>query len=74
MTKGRRSLEFLYSAELVHCWAMTHSLGLVCIPVPNDGLGHQHPSDASDLASRHNVLDDGSLPCRRDVTAETMSP
>jgi hypothetical protein len=37
---------------------MTHSLGLVHVLVSNDGLGHQHPSDASDLASRHNGLDD----------------
>src|SRR5580693_3715820 len=62
-TKGRWSLEFLYSAELVRCWAMTHSLGLVCVPVPDDGLGRQCPSNASDLASKHNILDDGSLPC-----------
>jgi hypothetical protein len=46
---------------------MTHSLGLVCVPVPDDGLGHQHPSDASDLASRHNSLDDRSLPGRRET-------
>jgi hypothetical protein len=49
---------------------MTHSLGLVCIPVPDDGLGHQCPSDASDLASRHDSLDDGSLPCRRETGEE----
>ena len=69
-TKGRWSLELLYSARLVRCWEMTHSLGLVCIPVPDDGLGCQHPSDASDLASRHNGLDDGSLPCGREMREE----
>jgi hypothetical protein len=72
--KGRRSLEFLYSTELVRCWAMTHSLGLVCIPVPDDGLGCQHPSNASDLASRHNSLDYGSLPSRRETGEEDHGP
>jgi hypothetical protein len=42
-------------------------LGLVYIPVPDNGLGCQCPSDASDLASRHNSLDDGSLPCGRET-------
>ena len=68
--KGRRSLEFLYSTKLVCCWAMTHSLGLVHIPVPDDGLGHQRSSDTSDLASRHNSLDNGSLPCGRETREE----
>src|SRR5580693_5238308 len=69
-TKGRWSLEFLYGAELVHCWVMTHSLGLVRIPVPDNGLGRQSPSYASDLASSHNGLDNGSLPCRRETGEE----
>jgi hypothetical protein len=49
---------------------MTHSLSLVCVPVPDDGLGHQRPSDASDLASRHNSLDYGSLLGRREMGEE----
>ena len=53
---------------------MTHSLGLVCIPVPDDGLGCQCPSDASDLASRHNGLDDGSLPGGREMGEEDHGP
>jgi hypothetical protein len=72
--KGRRLLELLYSAEFVRCWAMTHSLGLVCVPVPDDGLGHQCPSDASDLASRHYGLDYGSLPGGREMGEEDHGP
>src|SRR5580693_140233 len=52
--KERWSLEFLYSAKLVRCWAMTHSLGLVCVPVSDDGLGRQLPSYTSNLASSHD--------------------
>jgi hypothetical protein len=49
---------------------MTHSLGLVRIPVPDNGLGRQSPSYASDLVSSHNGLDNGSLPCRRETGEE----
>ena len=53
---------------------MTHSLGLVCVPVPDDGLGRQLPGNASDLASRHDGLDDGSLPCGREMGEEDHGP
>jgi hypothetical protein len=53
---------------------MTHSLCLVCVLVPNNGLGHQLPGNASDLASRHNGLDNGSLPCGREMREEDHGP
>ena len=67
-------MELLYSAELVHFWAMTHSLGLVCVLVTDDGLGHQLPGDASDLASRHDGLDDGRLQGGRETGEEDHGP
>jgi hypothetical protein len=48
--------------------------GLVCVPVPDYGLGRQLPGDASDLASRHDSLDNGSLPCRRETGEEDHGP